>query len=442
MKKSLFPLLAAVTVALSGVLAAPSLNASPQDAPAVANVPVGKNYKFVRGNWFDGKGFTPKDFYSVNGVFADKKPDRVDETVDLQNGYVVPPFGEAHNHNVESEYTLGGIARQYLTDGIFYVKNPNSIPRFTNDIRNKINRPGSIDVVFSNGGLTGKDGHPARVYASLSKSVYQSSGIADYETEAYYFIDSKQDLETKWTRIMADKPDFIKTYLYDSEYFDARRDDPKFFGLKGLNPALLPLIVEKAHRQGLRVSTHVNTATDFHYAVIAGVDEINHLPARSAPDDGKVEPYLVSEADAKLAAKKHIVVVPTYSLLLEAKDQTSPVVEKTKAAQRQNLRLMQKYEVQITLGTDSYANTSALEATYLKDLGVFDNRTLLKMWSETTPKTIFPRRKIGYLKAGYEASFLVLGGDPLADFAQVKNIKWRFKQGQPLDISEKTGDKP
>jgi hypothetical protein len=46
----------------------------------------------------------------------------------------------------------------------------------------------------------------------------------------------------------------------------------------------------------------------------------------------------------------------------------------------------------------------------------FDNLTLLKMWCETTAFTIFPKRKIGYLKDGYEANFLVLTGNPLLDF--------------------------
>ena len=68
----------------------------------------------------------------------------------------------------------------------------------------------------------------------------------------------------------------------------------------------------------------------------------------------------------------------------------------------------------------------------LYGLKVFDNLTLLKMWCETTAATIFPRRKIGYLKDGYEANFLVLGADPLADFANVKTIEMRIKQGEPL----------
>jgi hypothetical protein len=51
------------------------------------------------------------------------------------------------------------------------------------------------------------------------------------------------------------------------------------------------------------------------------------------------------------------------------------------------------------------------------------------MWSGATPRAIFPGRKIGALQDGYEASFLGLGGDPLADFAATRDIRLRFKQG-------------
>jgi imidazolonepropionase-like amidohydrolase len=51
------------------------------------------------------------------------------------------------------------------------------------------------------------------------------------------------------------------------------------------------------------------------------------------------------------------------------------------------------------------------------------------MWSEITPRTIFPDRQIGALQEGFEASFLALEGDPLRDFRNVRRIKIRFKQG-------------
>ena len=64
--------------------------------------------------------------------------------------------------------------------------------------------------------------------------------------------------------------------------------------------------------------------------------------------------------------------------------------------------------------------------------GFFDPLTLLTMWCETTPATIFPDRKIGRLQDGYEASFLVLDGNPLDDFTNTGRITLRVKQGHLL----------
>jgi hypothetical protein len=48
------------------------------------------------------------------------------------------------------------------------------------------------------------------------------------------------------------------------------------------------------------------------------------------------------------------------------------------------------------------------------------------------PRAIFPHRDIGHLDDGAEASFLVLSGDPLADFAHTHDIAMRGKQGTVL----------
>ena len=101
-----------------------------------------------------------------------------------------------------------------------------------------------------------------------------------------------------------------------------------------------------------------------------------------------------------------------------------------------NLQLLARHHVQIAIGSDSYAKSSLPEVMSLYGLKVFDNLNLLKMWCEATPQTIFPNRRIGRLKDGYEASFLVLAGDPLQDFMNVKKIEMRIKQGEVLSLSK------
>ena len=406
---------------------------------AQAQDPATHNYEFANGNWFDGEKFVRKTSYSIGAVLSSKRPARVDRIFDLSGKYVVPPFGEAHNHNLDwsSDERFARVNKMYLDAGIFYVKNPNSLLRSKQPTSARINLPTSVDGILSNGGLTGPGGHPIEI-------VTPQRGFKPEDGEGgfYYVINSTVDLERKWPMIRAGKPDFIKTYLLYSEEFAKRKDDKAYDGWKGLDPAILPEIVRMAHRDGLRVSTHVETAVDFQNAVVAGVDEINHLPGfrpdRNDPSSYRgLARYQISEADAKLAGKKRIVVVTTIG---ETVDQTfnEKINESDRLAVRsmliQNLQLLRSNHVSIAIGSDSFRQTALAEALSLARLKAFDNLTLLKMWCEATAATIFPKRKIGYLKDGYEANFLVLTGNPLTDFENVKTIELRIKHGEPLQL--------
>lgn len=97
-----------------------------------------------------------------------------------------------------------------------------------------------------------------------------------------------------------------------------------------------------------------------------------------------------------------------------------------------NIGLLRRAGVPLLLGSDRFGDTAVTEAAALARSGLFSNLELLRMWSVTTPRAIFPERRIGALRDGYEASFLVLGGDPLADFANTRRIVRRVKQGVEL----------
>jgi imidazolonepropionase-like amidohydrolase len=252
-------------------------------------------------------------------------------------------------------------------------------------------------------------------------------------------------VDRKLPALLASKPDFIKTALLFSEEHGKRRADTIYFAWKGLDPRLLPYIVRKAHHAGLRVTTHVETAADFRAAVAAGADEINHLPGFRPEGNelagyGDLGRYAITDADAALAARKRVVVVTTVSEVLEAVDGlAADSSEANRARAREiramvvgNLQTLMRRGVRIALGSDRYRSTSTPEALALHRLAVADNLTLLKMWCETTPATIFPGREIGRLRDGYEASFLVLEGNPLDDFANTGRIRMRVKQGRVL----------
>lgn len=389
--------------------------------PALAETIHWKN-----GLWFDGERFVQRSFYSADGVLTRKAPARVDRTIDLTGRYVVPPFGDAHHHGIDSAQGLDAKIAAFLDAGVFYVKNPNVIPDLlTDEVRAKINTPQSIDVAFSNGGITKKDGHPVRLHAFLSKQgVFPGLGPEDMDNHAYFTMSELEEVDTKWPLVLAGRPDFVKTFVLFS-------GTPR---AEGLDAAVLREIVRRAHAAGLRVSTHIETAADFRIAVESGVDEINHLPMPRPGDD--LAGYVIDAETATLAAGKNVTVVTTQRPI---NIKGAPVMSaELLANSRKNVAALHRAGVRLALGSDGISGeepfaTARDEALYLHEHQFVSNLTLLRMWSEDTPRTIFPKRKIGSLQDGYEASFLVLDGDPISDFNNVTKISMRVKQGHVLE---------
>ena len=88
--------------------------------------------------------------------------------------------------------------------------------------------------------------------------------------------------------------------------------------------------------------------------------------------------------------------------------------------------------VPLLIGSDLFRQTADEEVQALRELGLMDGLELLRAWCETTPKSIFPGRAIGRIAEGHEASFLVLEGDPLEDFANTQRIALHVKRGRLL----------
>jgi hypothetical protein len=429
-------------------------------APAQAGAAPSRNIAFINGLWFDGAAFERRTMYSVDGRFSSARPPRIDETLDLGGTWIVPPFGEAHNHNIDGvveDRTRAALTR-YLADGVFYVKIQGNYP-LSEEMRRRLpmNRPDAPDVLLAQAFLTASGGHPIQLHETvlLRQGYYPGLSGEQLRNRLYFTIDTEADLDAKWADILALRPDFLKLNLWEAGEFVPRRDDPRFTGMRGLDPTLLPTIVARARQHRLGVSVHISSAADFHHAVEAGVDEIVHsaspspfntIPSGAQPAVFNDPPALnklfiatlsgagatpssyrpVSAADARLAAERGIVVITTILGVTRAPENMRPLVRPLTAA---NLKLLHEHGVRLAVGSDNVDDTSALEFEQLATLGVFDNVTLLKMWTETTPRAIFPERQIGLLRDGYEASFLALGGNPLEDLSHVRRIRFRFKQG-------------
>ena len=400
--------------------------------------PTSKSTKLSGGKWFDGEEFVSKTFYSVAGVLTAAQPNRLDAVLDLSGKFVVPPYADAHVHNLNEEDSIAEDVRGAQLDGVFYAMEQDPAIELSPGVLSRVNTPESVDVVYTQGLVTPSWGVMADMYTMLAAMgrFGDRKKLAQLDTREIFLIDDEADLEKKWPALSVKNRDFIKVIVAFSEEQSKRKRNPRY-GAKpaeysakaGIDPEVLADLVRRAHALGLRVSAHIETAADFRLAMKSGVDIIAHLPAswqigpKTGFTDGRLDHWKLSEEDAQTASDQKVVVITT--TLKEPADRNAA---NYREVYRHNLSLLAKHGARIAVGTDSRGSAQA-EALYLSSLGVFDNRTILRMLTETTPQSIFPQRKIGELREGYEASFLACDRNPLEDIKNIGSISIRFKQG-------------
>lgn len=263
-----------------GLLLLPTISvmACTTDEPQISE------YRFDNGLWFNGASFEGRTGYVESGIlrFSNRRRE-AKKIIDLEGGFVVPPFCEGHNHNIGgSADGVQETVQQYLEDGVFYAMMPGSFAFYRSQIADLLNHPNSIDVVFANNGLTGAGGHPRRLRETLMGryGAYPEFTKDMMPDKGYFEADTLVELREKWKLILAEKPDFVKVMLLYSEEYETRKSNPGFYGSRGLDPVLLPEVVQLAHSEGLRVAVHVETDFDMATALQAGADIIAQLSHR------------------------------------------------------------------------------------------------------------------------------------------------------------------
>src|ERR1043165_594031 len=377
----------------------------------LAGLPAGaQNTRYIKGHWFNGQTFVEDQLTVVDGKLSHRQPVGKVNVVDLEGGFVVPPFADAHCHLPDSEKALSWSVPADLAAGVFYVLNPNDIAELSNPIRGRA----GIDILFAHGSFTGPVGHPRKLYERLVDQKLVPFRKSELEGRAFYAIRTAADIDRVWPSYLATKPDFTKIMLLYTDTKDS----------EGLTPELAAEVVRRAHLAHLRVGAHVETARDFHNALEARVDFVMHLPGyyrNKLPD----EAFVIDAADIRRAARTRTYVVTT-TALVGTED------ESLLRVQDDNLRRLQAARVPPLVGSDMSPGAGFVaEVDHLKKSGVFSNVELLRMMT-TTACAVFPGRQIGCLHDGCEASFLVLSANPIADLDATKKIVKRVRNGTPV----------
>jgi imidazolonepropionase-like amidohydrolase len=206
---------------------------------------------------------------------------------------------------------------------------------------------------------------------------------------------------------------------------------------EGDNPALaqyspeeMKAIVDTAHGLGRKVAAHAHGAIGIKYAVLAGVDSIEHGS-------------YINDEDIQLMKEHGTYLVPTVYLedwLMEnvqALGLTPNMIEKAKLVlpiAQQNLSHAFKSGVKVALGTDAAVYPHGLnghEFGKMVQMGLSPlqaiqagtvNAADLLGWSD----------RVGTLEPGKYADIVAIQGDPLADIHLLENVQFVMKGGEVI----------
>lgn len=409
-----------------------------------------KTIQYINGNVYQEGNFVRKDFSVVHGKLTFKQSDNAGEVVDLRGKYVIPPLADAHTHNFDDVGLFDSIYNAYVEEGTFYIQVLTNHYSSYLHVKDCVNGPGKIDVAFAHGGLTATGGHPHALYETRSmglgwRAMLDPDNIEKIrngrseEKDAYYLLDTKDDVNTQWKEIIDNEPNLLKIYLSN---FGKRNEEIESgnVGTYGLTKEVTKLIINKAKEEKIPVYAHIESVDDFIWALDNGVSHYAHMPGYGGGYGKKdLSAFIIPDEILKKAAEHKVVITPTvsftkyYAQAWNGMEMTvdSVLYNEKKNFLRDQLRRMHDAGIIIALGADQNGSTLMEEIEDLIDINDFNNHELLEIILNTS-RVIFPSRKIGKLQEGFEASFLVLDENPLEDMTNLKRISSRIKDGLQL----------
>jgi cytosine/adenosine deaminase-related metal-dependent hydrolase len=381
--------------------------------------------------WFDGQDFRDGRLLVHEGRFVASLPAGTPaRTESLRGRFLVSPLGEAHNHNLQNAWGFERFAPRYIADGVFYAAMLCGDPPGVAPLRERAGQAHTPDVVYVTSCITSSDGHPLGMMLNDTAPGAPRLSFEDVADKAVLVMDNPDEVRRKWPLVAQRGGGLIKLIMSYHERPELRQDPAKR-GSLGVSAEVAATVVELAHRDGLRVSAHVDSAADFAAALRAGVDQIAHLPGYFFHHQTPADAYRLTPELAREAARRGVEVISTTaaSRLFPAEPALREAIE---ALQRRNLQTLREAGVRVLLGSDLFMGTGLSEYRQLQALGVYEPAELLRLATITTPRALFPQRRLGCFEPGCEASFLVLESNPLETPQALDRPLARYKQGQAL----------
>ena len=198
------------------------------------------------------------------------------------------------------------------------------------------------------------------------------------------------------------------------------------------NPTLtvdeIRVIVEEAHKQGLKVAAHATTAEGIKNAVTAGVDSVEHG-------------HRIDRADLELMKAKGTFLVPTVGVVdgtVERRKNDPRTPEQQKHLDAFLEGIHQEIQMAMSLGVKIASGFDAAEADgqgkNANELIALTKRGMppleaIRAATVNAAELLSWQDKVGALEAGHYADVIAVDGDPLADIAVLQHVKFVMKGG-------------
>jgi imidazolonepropionase-like amidohydrolase len=263
--------------------------------------------------------------------------------------------------------------------------------------------------------------------------------------------------------VAADQTDGVKIFHSRSEFPGTNRydtDKDKF------SQEVLKVLVDEAHRRGLRVFAHVSWPSEAREVVEAGVDVLVHNISAAESDAAPVYALMAERGTiliptlAQTEANFALMVDPfvleklrgkVWGVILDSIVNPKSVVRarmskpgyvndarRSLEISMNNLRRAVQAGVKIAMGTDS-GNAGAIHGAMVPremELMVASGMTPMQVIvaaTKTAAEAIGQEKQLGTIERGKAADLLVIDGDPIRDISAVRNVSLVVKAGKVLE---------
>ncbi|MGA8224526.1 MAG: amidohydrolase family protein [Candidatus Acidiferrales bacterium] len=352
------------------------------------------------------------------------------KVIDLSKATVLPGLIDCHVHLTGSPYLLGpiGMHTSYPREALLGARNARvTLEAGFTTVRN-VGAGGYADIALRDAIKAGDVPGPRMLASGPALSITGGHGDENFLAPQYHATGDG----------VADGVDGVTAKVRENIKYGA--DVIKFMATGGVlsegdNPASaqyspeeMKAIIETAHGLGRKVAAHAHGAAGIKYAVLAGVDSIEHGS-------------YINDEDIQLMKQHGTYLVPTVYLgdwLMENYQLlglTPNVIEKMKVVlpiARQNLAHAFQQGVKVAFGTDATVYPHGLNAHEfavmvkmgMTPLGSIQAATVnaadLLGWSD----------RVGTLEAGKFADIIAVQGDPVADVRVLESVQFVMKGGE------------